>query len=183
MLVPAPGALGDSLGHTKGISGLPVDPLEDMRAPNLCTHTHEPGMPYLPLSLEGANPEPSGHPPAETRMKARLCPARTNTIPQPQCPSHAGLPTLLPPTLPWLPAQEGLALGRKSQYPPIPIPYLVKIWGIPHNHKSLDTGIPCPNAGSNRSRVFSPQLACLGAWNITVKSVLPPTLASPGTMF
>lgn len=137
---------------------------------------------YLPLSLEGANPEPSGHPSAETGMKARLCPARTNTIPQPQCPSHAGLPTLLPPTLPWLPAQEGLALGRKSQYPPIPIPYLLRIWGIPQNHKALATGIPCPNAGSNRSQAFfSPQLACLGAWNITVKSFLPPTSDSPGS--
>lgn len=87
-------------------------------------------------------------------------------------------------TVSWLPAQEGLALGRKSRYPPIPIPHLIRIWGSPQNHKLLPTGIPCPDAGSDRSQVFfSPQLACLGAWNFTVKSFFPPISDSRGTKF
>lgn len=53
LLVPAPRALGDTLGHTNKISGLPVDPLEDKRAPNLCIHTHGPGMPYILTLVTG----------------------------------------------------------------------------------------------------------------------------------
>lgn len=53
----------------KGISGLPIDPLEDTVG-QACPRC-------LCLSLEGANPELSRHLPAETMMKAKLCPART----------------------------------------------------------------------------------------------------------
>lgn len=59
LLYPAPGALGDTLGPTKGIPGLPVDP---WRIPGPLTYTYTPmgqACPrYLCLSLERANPEP-----------------------------------------------------------------------------------------------------------------------------
>lgn len=154
--------------------------------PGLPTYIHTPWARHalclcLHLSLEGANP--SGHLPAETMKKAKLCPAKTTPttiiVPLPVL----VYPSCFLPHFPGLPVQEGLALGRKSQYPPILMPRLVRIQGIPQSHKVLPTGIPCPNAGSNRSRVFfSPQLAFLGAWNF-IKSFLPPTLDPPGTKF
>lgn len=43
----------DTLGPTKGISGLPVDPLEDTRATSLHTHTQASGMPLVPALVSG----------------------------------------------------------------------------------------------------------------------------------
>lgn len=163
-----------------------MHPLEDTRAPNpthvgqACPRCQVCGC--LHLSPGGANPEVVGIPPAEVRMKARLCPARINTPPSAPCrfihpaSSHTG---------PGLPVQEGLALGRKSPYPPIPNPHLLRIQGIPQNHKVLPTGrgIPCPDTGSNRSQMFfSPQLACPGVCNFTV-CLLVPISDSWGTKF
>lgn len=100
-------------------------------------------------------------------MKAKLCPARINT------PHPRALCQFIHPasshTVPWLPVQEGLTLGRKSLHPPIPNPHLIRIQGIPQNPKVLPRGIPCPDTGNNRSQVFfSPQQARPGACNFTV---------------
>lgn len=97
MLGPPPGTLGDTLGPPKG---LPVYVLEDTRAPNPHTPVGKACLTCqicgcLHLSLEGANLDVVGIPPAETRMKARLCPARINT-PPPSCPLPVYPPCFLP---------------------------------------------------------------------------------------
>lgn len=135
-----------------------MHPLEDPELPPPPPRTRGPGIPPMlglqvpTLDTGRSKPRGGGHPLCRDQDESKAVPSQ-NKHPPTLVPL-AGLSTLLPPTCFWLPAQEGLALGRKSPYPPVPSPHLVRIQGIPQHYKVLPTGIPCPDIGSNRSQVF-----------------------------
>lgn len=155
----------DTLVPPKKILGIPVPPpLEDTKVLNLLqTHLgvrHAPsanicGYLHWPL-------RPAGIPSPETRIKAWLCPARTNT--PYQCPP-AGLSTLLPPTLfaGWQ-LRKGWPWAGSLNTHPSPSP----TWSeSEESHKTIKhflwgSGVLMQEV-TNLKCFYPPQLACLGA--------------------
>lgn len=126
------------LPRSQGFGGHPGTSKKDLRnssAPSPGRYqgpqppTNPPGCQACPkcqhLRVPTLAPKASRHPQPRDQDKSMAVPSQNkHPLPVPPCwfihpaSSH---------TVRWLAAQEGLALGRKSQYPPIPLPHLVRI--------------------------------------------------------